>query len=176
MEFTAWCLHDWDRGHCYVYQREREGDGNWAGRRESIYSSVGRMAVAKTKIHTSRCTNTSPKRLVLIYAVTDGDGGDTAWKHRQGCRWKCLAAEHLLNVKQHTRKMMVEISWAVVPVCKSEVMFSRTLQIKVRPLCFYDFYFIFFAQPFPGCCKLVFHVDLQRPVLIGKRSHKTSTF
>lgn len=127
----------------YIRERDRgrEGDGNWAGWRESIYSSVGREAVAKTKIHTSRCTNTSLKRLILIYAVTDGDGGDAAWKHRQGCRWKCLTAEHLLNVKQHSRKMMVEISWDVVLICKSELMFSRTLQIKVRHLCFYDFCF-----------------------------------
>lgn len=52
--------------------------------RESIYGSEGRKAVAKTKTHTSRRTNTSLKRLTLIYAVmmemveiqrgnTDGD-------------------------------------------------------------------------------------------------------
>lgn len=58
--------------------RERKMETEQGGERESIYGSVGRKAVAKTKIHTSRCTNTSLKRLVLIYAVSDGDGGDTA--------------------------------------------------------------------------------------------------
>lgn len=68
--------------------------------------------------------------------------------------------------KATLQKMMVEISWDLVLICKSELLFSRTLQIKVRHLYFYDCFFL----PFLDWYNLVFHIHLWHLVLIRKRT------
>lgn len=52
---------------------------------------------------------------------------------------------------------MVEISWDAALICKSELMISNMIQIKVGYLCFYD---VCYFLVLPGWYKLVFHVQL----------------
>lgn len=71
-------------------------------------------------------------------------------ENRQGYRWKCLTAEHLFNVKQHSGKIMVEISCGGSYLqIRADDQQHNTNQSRIS-----------FVWVFDGWYKLVFHIQL----------------